>query len=211
MRGTLGFIVVVLLLATPAVAEDLWDPPWDMTEPTATHVHWNFPTDTEMPVELNNPYGDPVIEWPTTAAVEEIDNWEGIPITTWHIGGEPGSTSTISIWIPNHDLDWPTKYVFWQITADGSVSPTGTGPTTNPPGTSIPTGNPAIGHGGTWYTYSGLIEIRPNPAGEWLIIEVAQCTNIEEIVIDTICIPEPASRGLLALGGLTLLARLKRR
>ncbi len=54
-------------------------------------------------------------------------------------------------------------------------------------------------------------EIGPNPEGEWLTFWLVNSTNIEEIVVDTICMPEPASMGLMALGGLAFLVRRRRR
>lgn len=48
----------------------------------------------------------------------------------------------------------------------------------------------------------------PNPVDETFTI--AGEIDVDELVIDTWCIPEPASMGLLALGGLALLRRRRR-
>ena len=72
----------------------------------------------------------------------------------------------------------------------------------------MPTGLPAIQWPtDNWYTYNGMLEIRPNPAGEWIYFDLVQSTNIEEIVIKTICIPEPMTLSLLGLGGLAVIRR----
>ncbi len=143
-----------------------------------------------------------------------------IPDTpTVHIGvydleGNPDTSRPVpvSIWIPNDPEDRPVKKIFWQMTSDKSPTPQGDPPTTTPPGTSAPTGIPHWKHDNTnWYTYNGMNEIRPNPDGEWLTFELVHSTNIEEIVIKTTCMPEPATLGLLAVGGLMMLVRRRRR
>jgi hypothetical protein len=52
------------------------------------------------------------------------------------------------------------------------------------------------------------IIIEPNPSSEVLFITPRDCTTyMDEIVIDTICIPEPATICLLGLGALALLRK----
>jgi hypothetical protein len=63
---------------------------------------------------------------------------------------------------------------------------------------------------GNWYVYNFLITIPENPAWELIQLEFPESTNIEEIVIDTICIPEPVSVALLGLGLVPLLLRRKK-
>jgi len=76
----------------------------------------------------------------------------------------------------------------------------------------VPTGIPQYQHDASaWYTYNGMIEIQPNPDGEWLTFELVDSTNIEEIVIKTICMPEPATLALLGAGGLAMALVRRRR
>jgi hypothetical protein len=49
------------------------------------------------------------------------------------------------------------------------------------------------------------IDIHPNPP--WEIIHILGDVDIDSVVIDTWCVPEPASMGLLALGSLLLRRR----
>jgi hypothetical protein len=49
------------------------------------------------------------------------------------------------------------------------------------------------------------IILRPNPTEEWIAIQPRDCTvYIDEVVVDTICIPEPATMLLLGLGAVLL-------
>ena len=201
MKRTFWMVSLVAVLAAPALAEDLWDPPWNPTYPTNTHVWWDFPRDLTAPVEFHNPYGNPQIVWPQGTTMQTIPDWNGKYINTWHIGGPEGSFSPLSIWIPNNPDENLVKKILWQMTSDKSPTPTGAPPTTDPPGTSMPDPYPTVGYPHSeWYSYNGLIEIRPNPRGEWLTFNLAQSTNIAEIVIDTVCIPEPATLALLTMG-----------
>jgi hypothetical protein len=244
----------------------MWPPPWDSSLgfPETTQ-EWFFPpllasmgyNDGDVldmltyprPEDMDNPFGEPYIEWPLgemeVENPEEPGTWimlsyqaevqwvdymgpDGIvyPATpTVHISittpdgngveGTPlaGTTVPVSIWIPNNPDENLMKKIFWQMTSDKSPTPTGSPPTTMPPGTSQPAPNPQIQHDASqWYTYNGLNEIVPNPDGEWLTFELVDSTNIEEIVIKTVCMPEPATLSLMAMGGLgVLLGRRRRR
>jgi len=262
MKRIAVVLAAIGLMASYVVAEDLSPPPWDMTLPYHTTTQmWDFPfilgpmglglfPDDVVPspmwaTDLDNPYGEPFIEWPcgpyvvedpggvagevtavvTVDWVDYMPPWgetaaDVIPDTpTVHIGvldptGAPDTSRPVPvrIWIPNDPQDRPVKKIFWQMTSDKSPTPQGDPPTTNPPGTSVPTGIPHYKHDASnWYTYNGMNEIRPNPDGEWLTFELVDSTNIEEIVIKTICMPEPATLGLLAAGGLMMFVRRRRR
>lgn len=279
----LALIAVVIAVGTAAArSEDMWDPPWDDMGFPETTQEWNFPNlltflgyengdvldpllpMSPHPVDMENPFGVPHIEWPfgeievedpenpggwilltVRAEVQMIDYTtpdDGLVLLdapTVHISiempnpdpdpqapptipveGTPlaGTTVPVSIWIPNNPDPNLSKMIFWQMTSDKSPTPTGSPPTATGVGpdtygsTDHPAPHPHIDHGGGgWYTYNGLVEIQPNPEGEWLTFELVDSTNIEEIVIKTVCMPEPATLGLMALGGLGVLARRRRR
>jgi hypothetical protein len=60
-----------------------------------------------------------------------------------------------------------------------------------------------LADGWTETTYTWRIE--PNPPDEFFTI--GGTINVDELVIDTWCIPEPAALSLLALGSMVLLRR----
>ena len=176
------------------------------------------PSEVIPAVEFENPYGVPFLTFePMDGSTDPIIEVQDIPgptgeiIPTLHIG--PGG-GKIAVKIQNSPQTNPVKKIFWQFTSDKSPTPTGNPPTTNPPGTSLPSPYPQIQWGSTnWYTYNGLLEIRPNPEEETIIFELVESTNISEIVIDTVCepVPEPSTLGLLAIGAIGLMMCVRRR
>lgn len=134
----------------------------------------------------------PPSTWP-----DVVPGPEGDPIPTWHID----ENGIISLFIPNDPEPRPFKDILIQITSDKA------------PGLPSANGVPGAASGvygypqSEWYTYTFEWHLEPNPPYEIIEIPVIFSTNIEEIVIDTICyIPEPAILGSMAMiaGGLLL-------
>ena len=211
-------LLALLIAVAPAVAEDIYSPPWNAGLPHQTLQAWEF-SDTGFagnpltPKIVNNPYGSPVIFDPGNH--------------TWPVlieGPESaGSTNTfrmdvddsLTIWIPNNSDSELKKLIFWQITADQSPLLTG-GPSTMTPeaytGVNLSAPYPHFQHtNAPWYTYNGLIEVTPSPFGEWITWNLEAGTNITEIVIKTVSmpVPEPASLAMLTLGAVALIRRRK--
>ena len=112
----------------------------------------------------------------------------------------------------------PFSLFFIQITSSkgpSDVSVVGSGPATSYTSGTFSTGRPDIQWpapgpypgSGPWYTYNYGLTIEPNPTSETVTITVPECAVIDQIVVDTICIPEPGTLGLLVLGGLAVLRR----
>jgi hypothetical protein len=225
MRHMLTALLAVGLLAiltASSMAEDIFDPPWDCSLPNQTEQAWEFNplpygmvVGTPLPVgtqieatSADNEYGWPLLICVDGAVPQVVDGPQGTPITALHPEDPDGDGyGRVSVTIKNNPDENLYKLIFWQVTANGSPTPRGDPPQTIPPGTSLPA--PYPNHqwpNSSWYTYDGLLKIEPNPPQETITFEFAYCTSISEIVINTVCVPEPASASLSFAGLLGLLA-----
>jgi hypothetical protein len=218
----LACAAAVVAMASVALAKDLNPPPWNPSLPNQTYQRWEAgpnsgSTGYLVPDVYTNPYYDPCdpsSEPPymtmANAHLVETTGPDDTLIFAWHIGADGQTGGTVSLWIPNNPDPDLYKLIFWQMTSDKSPTPTGAPPATVPPGTALTSPYPQVQHGGTWYTYNGLLKIEPNPEGEWITFNLAYCTHIEEIVVSTVCVPEPATLSALGFGALVLLRRRRR-
>lgn len=208
MKQAILVCAMLLVAAGPVLARDIVPLPWDPAYPTVTSQAWEFTHDPPGPWSYaNNPYGPPSMvadgdwTWPFQA-----NGPDGAQITVLHFG--PGGGS-ISVTIPNNPNPNLQKLIQYQVTSDKGMNGV---PTTTPPGTIVPG---SLGNAGwpnsNWYTYSGVIGIPGNPSVETIIFNFYPDTNVEEIVIKTVCIPEPATVGLLAAGLSALALRRRKR
>lgn len=195
----------LVLVACPAWADDLNPPAW-RGQPGTTFQEWKFLNDnpTPSPDLVNNPYGQPSSHvWPGTD-----QHWW----STW--GGRPGVwplSGTSEFYLPNAP---PNDYkdVWIQITWAKQAFASAPILTSNPGGTIQllhqidigPTNEPPPA-GANWWHSTYNIRIYPNPTFE--TIRIDGTIMVDQVVIDTICAPEPASLGLLLMGGVALLRR----
>jgi hypothetical protein len=197
--------LVVALAFNNAWAEDLNPPQWRGQENT-TYQQWEFGDASLNPTPdyASDPYplGAPVVaipdDWPDTAHQASYLDMEGV----WRLESPEGQ---IQVTIQNFPDDNLFKYIWMQITyaAEEGAPPV---VLTNPGWTQMIVSDPVLMGDHYYVTYD--ITLEPNPPSEVIVIQPDACTTyIDEIVIDTICIPEPVTVCFLGLGALVLLRK----
>ncbi len=203
MKARMCVLLLAATAAIPVHAEMVWNPPWveNPSDPqwfggVATHQRWEFAENPGFPVAMDNPFGQPYVDFSLATYPDIVIGPDGQTlIPTWHIDQDGGG---LFVYVPNNPLPNARKSIFIQITSD--KGPLLGSPSSSPTGTvSYP--KPAINHNGTgWYTYTARIDLDFNPIEEYIFYNFPASTNISELVVDTICVPEPAATaGLLAM------------
>jgi len=208
-KSCLVGIVSLMLVSAPAViADDLNPPPW-RGQPGSTMQQWEFntPASPVAPDISVNPYGMAS----ATPEPGELQSWQ----MQW--GGREGVwplSGTIEVIIPNRPEPNDYKDIWVQITWAKQVSLSM--PFVKDLGSGItgqlvqtiplePTGLPWPQD--QWYHSTYLIHLPFNPPIE--TVKIDGTIMVDQLVIDTICVPEPACAGLLALAGLVAIRRRK--
>lgn len=176
---------------------------------TTTTQIWYFGTDQVMPVPdvVDNAYGVPQLKVDKGSGA----GWQsaaGGRTGIWSLSGE------IDVLIPNYQVQNPYKEITIDLTwAPGGVDPflpdqplVGVSAIPMDRMTMSVVNDPIAGTIWTQSIYS--IVIWPNPPREWIAIKGD--ILVDQLNIKTTCVPEPATMGLLSLGGLALL-RVRRK
>ena len=209
MKRSLVFCAVVgaILLLNSAFADDYNPAPWRTEppgQPPTTYQEWQFLNATlpALPDVDNNPFG--------TASCSITE-----PATQLWLSSDAGRTGVwkfegiMEIDVPNDPQGNPLKEIWLQLTyymADADIKD----PLvyTIPGATSADLIDKAQIGGSIYWHATYQIAIEPNPSSETIKIEPRDCTfYMDQVVIDTICTPEPATFGLLGLGALALLRK----
>ncbi len=210
--------ITIALVTTPVAFSEPPVPDWSGSEGT-TFQEWDF-TDANTspdPISdmLNNPNGDPLL----TVYTDIEFGADGTSDGYWVLSGQqrPGQ---IDIKIPNYVNQNPYKEIWLTIVWNESE-----GYPVNP----ILPDRPIVGVafegmeytdqyieyeqedslGFGWKTSVYVLGLWPNPAEEWLNIKGN--ILVDSLSVETICIPEPATMTILALGGLCTVLRRKRK
>lgn len=208
-------VLTVVAFATPALADDLNPPPWDRYGPTSTFSQWSFDTNGLAPEYIQpevgyNPFGECYISVPNAPTYDYwMDSFEGRQ-GVWYIA----PYDWVEIINDNDPTPRPLKEIYLQIT--WWADPSGLNGDRPMPEFYATSGGSAfettveLDLGGGWWYTRWHATIEPNPP--WEEIDLWSDGSgwemyISQIVLDTICIPEPASFMLLGFAGLLTLRR----
>jgi hypothetical protein len=191
-------LLVISALATSVLADDLNPPPW-RGQPGTTFAEWEFltPNPNPPPDIYVNPFGAPEMSAIPGALQSWQAEWDG-RMGVWPLSG------TMMVGISNYPIANPFKDIWIQLTWEAQAignRPTVWETITGAPATLL-SETPI---GGSWLLTTYLIHLIPNPQFE--IVRIDGGIMVDELVIDTICVPEPGTTALFALGGLLLLRR----
>ncbi len=201
LHVTAIFAFALAVCSTGVLADDYNPPAWCGDDFTTFQI-WEF-SDNSNPADPDavvNPYGDPY-------AAMSGSLW--LPMDLGHQGVWRVGSGSMDFYIPNTDNEDPDSYkeIWLQLTflAEDSEPPLFF---TDPMWTIEPetVDFSLIGDGYIHATF--LILLEPNPTEETIQIFPRHCTlYIDEVVVDTRCVPAPATLTLLLLSAGMVLRR----
>ena len=207
-----GVVLLGVFIAGSAFASltdlstDVLEPEWRGDDRTTLQA-WSFDT-PDNPAVLTideNPY-------PGTPSAEVFVPDTGFPKNTYHMAEDNGHTGVwriygedyMLLYLPNFPEPNPSKEIWLQITYSAGSLERKPELQTDPAYASMEVVQSTVVDA-LYYHEVIRITLEPNPPEEWIAILPRDCTlYIDEIVVDTICVPEPATMVLLGLGGLLL-------
>lgn len=219
-------VALVSLLAVSALAEDIHPPWWRGLYSTTSQI-WEFSEPQPNPILPDGPAPGGMPPLPSTHLMVQPgpplwDHWMDVDQPWQDPSG--GGTVGMGVWplsgimdilVDNHNPPNEVKFVWLQLTWRPQEPGMEAEPLLvyfDPAPVNPPTIIDQIQLGPEWWHTTYAWEIRPNPVDEYFVIEGN--INIDEVVIDTWCIPEPGTMLLLSTGviaGLGVIRRRRRR
>jgi hypothetical protein len=204
-----ALVVLSMAVVADASVSAYTGPSW-RGGPGTTFERWSFSSDSTSPSpdSYNNPYGAPSL-WIGDRATwsQTIDTYANV----WAL-----KTDEMDLQIPNRSATWAgtEKHIWaeitWKVagldtrtTHDDSLM-VGVDPEGGYTAMNFKRQDDSIGNG--WFSTIIKVNIKPNPLSEWIFVKGD--IYIDEVTIDTQCIPEPATLGLL-IGGAIMAIRRK--
>jgi len=208
MKYAATVLSIGVLFAAPALAEDFYPPDWRGL-PGTTYQHWTFNSPQGpnwYPEQVDNPYGDPYLhtEMGTDVWHDYFEGYYGVL--------ETRDMDAVLLEIPNAPYPNDYKEIRVQVTFFESWPFGGDHPRVelwDPPGYEF--NNWIIEWlgdtpNGSWHYAAWDITIPFNPDHETIALvpwgSVGPNMFIDQIVVDTYCVPAPGVLTLLALGAL---------
>ncbi len=203
----MAFISLVVL-STVVVADvsAYTSPPWS-PGPTTTFEQWSFSAWNYGPVlpdnGWNNPFGTPQLVVSTSS---QWNSSVGQHSGVWTLNGE------MDFIIPNYPVAQPEKDIWVEVTWQGAGLSSFV-PDKPLLGIECDYDSVLISRQETplndgWTTTLFKLNVYPNPSSEWLVLKGD--IMVDSVTINTICIPEPATFGLL-IGGAFMAVRRKQK
>lgn len=214
-------LVAVSLASLPALADDLAPPPWRLSSPSSTWQHWKFsnppvwppggpPPGAEYPENYTNPNGLPqenVAARVNAVWHNQLAGRQGV----WELwpSADPAQQGYMEWFIPNFGLRMP-KIARIQFTLSTQNLNWVGGPVNVGPITQLETDQQT---GITWW--HNWAEYR-FPTCDPFTVWIKNTSDrypllVDQLVVDTVCVPEPGTMLLSTIGFGVVGAALRRR
>jgi hypothetical protein len=228
MKRFLFFVILLLLTANYASSDDIFEPEW-RDDPRSYHAEWHSWTgildDPSVAPDFwrwgpgYDPYpSSPFFYWYWDPDYFEfLNNYRGRQNVIHTYDSTPGymflpnfsggDYKKVRLQITYYNVEgWGPGFFEFKAAEGDSFSPV------------THEVFESFDHGDGWHTAAYDFEIHPNPDYEWitfgydenLVYPGGSPAVITQIVVDTICVPEPATMGLLGIGAIAMLIRSKK-